>query len=201
MGLLPAAGGLGAAGGMGALSGLGAALGPLTPIVGPMIQAGKNYRAQVKARDKYASMVQAAARESYIQDTNALGDRYQQEREATRQSVNQIAAESRLAAGSAAAAAAEGGVGGQAIGEMIEGYRRDALLAKDVALRNQYFAGQQIERQATAIRAQNQSRINEAAGQPINQPDYFSMFLSGAGSLLGIASGIGGIAGAGGGKK
>jgi hypothetical protein len=165
----------------------GAALG-----LGQMYGAYLNYEA---AKDWRRDSYRASARSILggLRDTyGALSTRRVQEHEAASLALQQITDESMMGVGAITTAAAEGGVGGNAVASLISDFQRQEMQRQQIVLLNLEWRDRQLFEESRAAKTQAYQGLLGAIGAPIQKPDYLGMFAKMFGNVAGAGVGGGG---------
>lgn len=139
--------------------------------------------AQARYQNEMYKQTGDIAAENYRQQTGTVAQRTFQQSEATGQEAQSSLVATMQATSRAAAAAAEAGVGGASVSQLLDDFRRQEAMNIDALRTNQEWSAEQATRDQQALRADAQSRIAQARPRPAVMP-----------SILGTALQIGGSA-------
>lgn len=163
----------------------------ITAIALSISASAASYKAQAdqaRASGKYQNAVALQtgqiAQSNYLQQTGAAGAAVQQGQLQASSQIQANQTRGLQAQGALNTAAAEAGVGGNSVDEMLQDFRRQEALAADSIHTNQSFNTQQIISQEEGLRAQAQGRIASSRPGPISGPSAVALGLSIAGSAF-----------------
>jgi hypothetical protein len=139
--------------------------------------------AQAHYQNQMSEMAGQSAHENFNQQTGVAGYRMQQNAMAAGQQDYQNELAAAGAIGHAQAAAAEAGVGGNAVSELFDSFHQIAAMNRDTTQTNLAFQNEQIVQSERAMRSQAQSQINNRIPGPVQYPSL-------AGSLLTAGTGV-----------
>lgn len=142
-------------------------------------------QAQAKYQNELSRQTGEIAQANYIQQTGADSARIGQNAMAAGQAIQENALRTTQAEASVRTAAAEGGVAGNSVEELLGDFGRQEAIAADAIRTNQSWTTAQIIEQDKSLQAQAQGRIAAARPGPVNTPSALALGLSIAGSAFG----------------
>jgi hypothetical protein len=144
----------------------------------------KNAQAQAKYQNQVALQTGQLAQQNYLQQTGEAGNEISQGGLQVSQELSLNKTRGLQAAASADTAAAEGGVGGNSVDELLQDFRHQEAMAADSIKTNQSFTTDQIINQEKSLQAQAQGRIASSRPGPVNGPSSLALGLGLAGSAF-----------------
>jgi len=144
----------------------------------------KQAKAQAQYQNTVAQETGQIAQQNYLQQTAVAGTQQEQSNQQAGQMIqaNQVAG--LQANATASTAAAESGVGGASVGELLQDFKRQEAQASDTVRVNQNFGNEQIQNQEQGLQAQAMGRIAGSRPGPVNTPSALALGLSIGGSAL-----------------
>ncbi len=139
-------------------------------------------QAQAKYQNTVALQSGQIAQKNYLQQTGAAGAEIMQGSQQVSQQIATNQTRGLQAASTAQAAAADAGVGGNSVDELLQDFRRQEAEASDTLRQNNSFNVSQIQSQEAGLQAQAQGRIASSRPGPITGPSSLALGLSLAGS-------------------
>lgn len=144
----------------------------------------KQAQAQAKYQNTVAQQTGQIAQQNYVQQTAVAGNEQLQTNLQASQMIqaNQVAG--LQANATASTAAAESGVSGASVGELLQDFKRQEAQASDTVKTNQNFGNEQIQNQEYGLQAQALGRIAASRPGPVNMPSPVALGVNLAGATF-----------------
>jgi hypothetical protein len=147
-------------------------------------------KAQANYQNTVAEQTGQIAQQNYLQQTATAGNQQMQGQLQSGQALQSNQTAGLQANATASLAAAEGGVGGNTVGELLQDFKRQEAMAADNIKTNQTFSNDQIQNQELGLQAQAQGRIASSRPGPVNTPSALALGLSIGGSAFSAYNGV-----------
>jgi len=144
----------------------------------------KQAQAQAKYQNTVAQQTGQIAQQNYLQETAVAGTQQEQGNQQAAQMIAANQAAGLQANATASTAAAESGVSGASVGELLQDFKRQEALASDNVRVNQNFGNEQIQNQEQGLQAQAMGRIAASRPGPVNTPSPLALGLTIAGDAF-----------------